>query len=416
MFKYIKNKTYKLLKKSEKWTKTDMIYLAKGSFWLTSNKLVGTITAFLLAVIYANFLPKETYATYKYVLSVSSMLILFSLTGIDISLTRSVARGYEGSFSEAIKLKLKWSLIGSLVGIFISFYYFFNKNIELGYCFLIAAVTTPFINSLVYGSYLRGKKLFKVTSIYNSLKNIISSIVIATIVLSFPKLITIVVGFYAINMILQFSFYKYTFWKYTPNNKKDEGTISYGKHLSLMNIVSVVAEQIDKILLWHFLGPLQLAIYSFATLPVSQAQSFLKSVTTLALPKMSNTDITLLKKTFPLKILKFTILLIPMVILYIMVAPFVYKIFFPQYQDSILLSQLFSVTLLFFPMRLISQIIIVKADTKTLYFLRIFNPSIKIILFTILIYFYGIYGLLYAIIISNIIAIIIEYYFSIIKK
>ena len=35
MFKNFKDKTYNLLRWSEKYTKTDMVYLAQGSFWLS---------------------------------------------------------------------------------------------------------------------------------------------------------------------------------------------------------------------------------------------------------------------------------------------------------------------------------------------------------------------------------------------
>ena len=47
MIDKIKNKTYKLLRKSEKYTKTDMVYLTKGGFWLTLGQIISSTSAFL---------------------------------------------------------------------------------------------------------------------------------------------------------------------------------------------------------------------------------------------------------------------------------------------------------------------------------------------------------------------------------
>ena len=69
MINFIKEKIYKLLRKSEKWTHTDMIYLAKGGFWLTLGQIISSVSSFALAVAFANFLPKEVYGNYKYIIS-----------------------------------------------------------------------------------------------------------------------------------------------------------------------------------------------------------------------------------------------------------------------------------------------------------------------------------------------------------
>ena len=78
----IKIKAYNLLRWSEKWTKTDMIYLARGGFWLTLGQVISSLSAFLLAIAFANLLPKETYGEYKYILSIASILAIPTLTGM----------------------------------------------------------------------------------------------------------------------------------------------------------------------------------------------------------------------------------------------------------------------------------------------------------------------------------------------
>ena len=120
----LREKTYNLLRKSEKYFKTDMVYLVKGGSWLTLNRVIGSIIALTLAVVYANLLPKESYGLYKYVLSIVSILAITTLPGMDIALTRSIVNGYEGSIKKVIKTKLAWSLLGIITGLGISVYYF----------------------------------------------------------------------------------------------------------------------------------------------------------------------------------------------------------------------------------------------------------------------------------------------------
>ena len=65
----LRNKTYQLLRKSEGFLKVDMVYLAKGNFWQVLGQVVNNALSLALIFVFANYLPKETYGLYRYILS-----------------------------------------------------------------------------------------------------------------------------------------------------------------------------------------------------------------------------------------------------------------------------------------------------------------------------------------------------------
>lgn len=413
MFFKIKQKTYKLLRLSEKCTHTDMVYLAKGGFWITSNKIVGTVVSICLAIAYAHFLSKEDYGLYKYIISIASFFSIATLPGLNNALTRGVALGYEGVIKKAVKLKFKFGLLGILGGLAISAYYFFNHNQILGLSFLIAAIIAPLNDSLfVYGSYLGGKKLFKYSAIANSISQILTALIIIITIAFSSKIIYLISVYYISAFILHFVINYLTYKKYPPNKIENNETISLGKHLSVMDIFGIIAEQIDKILMWHFLGPAQLAIYSYATLPIESFQSFVvRSISPLALPKLSTQKKETLKITLPLKIFKFSAALILPSIIYFFISPFLFKILFPEYIESIKYTQIYGFALLLFPARLFGTSLLAHAQKKSLYIIKIIQPLFKIITMVLFIYFWGINGAILSLLISGIFGYFINYYF-----
>ncbi len=401
MLQNIKLKIYNFLKWTEKWTKTDMVYLARGGVWITTGKIIGMITGFLLSVIYANFVPQEEYATYKYLLSIAGLFAITTLPGIETSLIKSIAQGHEGSFKPAIKTRLKWSLGGIAIALIVSMYYYFQKNTTLSLGFFIIAITTPIINSINIGPFIQGKKLWKYSTIYNSLKNIVIFVFISITAFFYHRAIPLLIAGYLGTIIIQVFFFFLTIEKYKPNKKEDKQCISLGKHLSLMSVLGTIAEHIDKILIWKFLGAKELAIYSFAIIPVNQMRDFLKSSSILAFPKIAQQDIKILKKTLPIKIIKFIAILLVPISLYILFAPLLFKILFPKYMDAVKYSQLFSLGLLFFPQRLINHVLVSANKTKNLYLINIFAPLFKISAYMILIPLYHIYGAIISALLSS---------------
>jgi len=397
MIKELKQKIYNLLRWSEKYTKTDMVYLTKGGSWLTLGNIVSSASSFLLAIAFANLLPKETYGIYKYILSIAGILAIPTLSGMGTAITQAVARGYEGSFLPALKTKIRWGLLGGLASLALAGYYYFNDNTTLTISFLITAVFLPFMNSFgTYNALLQGRKLFGISTKYGIISQIIAiAILIATLFFT-KNLFLIILAYFASWTILRFIFLKITLKKFPPNQNQDPQTISYGKHLSLISVIGSIAGNLDKILLWHLLGAGLLAVYSFAMAPVNQISGLLKFILPLALPKLSLRDGKEIKKELPGKMFKLFALIALGVIMFIILAPYLYKIFFPQYMDAVKYSQLFALVLLFFPQKLIGAALQAKAKKKALYIISVSNSLIRIALYLILIPIYGIYGAIIA--------------------
>jgi O-antigen/teichoic acid export membrane protein len=186
---------------------------------------------------------------------------------------------------------------------------------------------------------------------------------------------------------------------------------NFSKHMSLLNIIGAISDQLDKILMWHFFGAKELAIYSFATIPTTQIKGYLKSIFTLAFPKLAVQNDEITKKTLPAKIFKLTLIVAVGIIAYIFLAPFFYKLLFPQYLESINYSRLYFLTLLFFPVTTINQLLIARAKKRDLYMVQFLTPAVKIISLIALVPIMGIYGAIYAQFIATMAGAILLYYF-----
>lgn len=388
---------YKLLRKSEKYTKTDMVYLAKGGFWLTLGQIVSSIASFLLAIAFANLLPKETYGTYKYILSILAILSITTLPGMGVAITQAVARGYDKSLSSALKLKIRWGLLGALASLGIATYYWLNHNETLSISFLIVAIFLPFMDTFnVYINFLEGKKNFRISTKFRIIIRILAtSIMVATLFIT-NNIFIILLSYLLSYTVLRFIFVKITLNKYVNNTTSDLSAMSYGKHLSLMSILNLIAGQLDKILIFHYLGAAPMAIYAIAMAMPEEIKGVLRNIQSLALPKFAAQPEQEIKKTILSKIIKFTSLIAVFVVIYILIAPYVFEIFFPQYLESITYSQIFAISLISASANLPLAALQSKKAKKALYIYNACTAILHIILLVVMMYFWGLMGAILA--------------------
>jgi len=419
MINKLKIKIYNLLRWSEKYTQTDMIYLAKGGFWLTLGRIISTAASFLLAIAFANLLDPVIYGNYKYILSLIGILTIFSLSGMGTAITQAVARGLEGSLIPALKTKIRWGLLGGLTGLILAGYYFYQGNITLTISFLISAAFLPFMDSLkIYDSLLNGRKLFKISTKYFIISQIIAVASLITVLFFTKNLFLILLTYFTSWTTLRFIFLKLTLKKFLPNKNQDPKAISYGKHLSFIKGLNTIAGNVSNIFIFNFLGSQPLAIFSFAIAPIEQIRSLIEFIEILTLPKFSQDKWKIYTiKLFFKKAIPFLILLTLGIILYIILAPWFYKIFFPQYISAIILSQIYSISLIFTGIN-IFQISILKANraSQELHILNILDILLKFILVIPMIYYFKLIGLVYALILIKIVEMILMFYFIFINK
>lgn len=400
-----------LLRSAERFTSTDLRRHAKGWVWLMSGQTAGVATALLLAIGYAHFLSKESYGTYKYALSIFNTLGVLAMPGMDTAAQRGVARGKEGIFWHTFKKRIQGGLLAGAISLSIGVYYITHDHTTLAAIFIAAAPFLVFIDSLThYNSLLMGRQQFKHLTIYGIVLQVVASFIIfATVVLTENALFVVLsylAGYTAIRALILLHLVRTA----PPNKLADKSEIAYGTHMTVINFLGIGSSNLDAILLWHFLGPVPLAVYSFAQAASDQLRKAFKLITTaMAFPRFAAQDKEVLKKTLGRKILLVHLATVPMAILFIFLIPFLYHWVFPAYVDSIPYAQAMVGLLAFSPVRFYSTALSAHASTKALYTLGITQSILQTILYLMMIPLFGIWGVILAVAIQQFISNIVGF-------
>jgi len=397
-----KNKTSPYIHKLQRYLKIDLFYLIKGESWLMLGKFISTGITFIMALAWANWIDKSIYGNYQYILSLVGIISIFSLPEMEAAIIQAVARKLEGSFVLGFRTKLKWGILGSISALGLAGYYLLQGNKNLPLVFLVVALFIALFNaSLSYTGFLAGRRLFSVQVKYDVITQVIAGFLMLLTLFSVKEflfdqpgyliILLIITVYFVSRTSLRFFFFVLTKRKFTPNKEQDPKTLSYGKRLSFSGIIDILSSSLDKILLFHYLGAIELAVYAFAVLVPQQIKIFLKHISALALPKFTIRSKDEIRETILKKIFYLAILISFLVIVYILIAPFIYQILFPKYLSSLTYSRIFALSIipLSFSMGTIFR---AKMMIKQIYQIRIIVPLVRASLFLVLIPLYGIWG------------------------
>ena len=373
--------------------------LIKRVGWLTLAQVVASLASFVTAVVLGYMLSPEVYGTYKYIISLSLIISAFSLTGASIALIRSVAQGYTGTIYSALSTSFKWSLLSSGLAVLGALYYFFNDNSVLGFSLLIVALFDPFIRTYgLYTSYLNGHKDFKRISLYGMIPDIaLASLLIVSAFMS-DSVILLVAVYFIVNALLHYVLYKRALVAHVPNSENDVSFMKSNKHLSVMNIFQTGAQHLDKVLVFGWIGAAPLAVYFFATALPEQMRAFFKITNALILPEYASARVTVTNERVLGAVGKALLVIIPLVVIYIVCAPLLFAIFFPQYIESVIYSQVFALSLVGTAVfAILVSVLQAKDELKKLHFVNIASACVQIsIVFVFLVIFQNIWSVVYA--------------------
>lgn len=407
-----KNAIYQAFRRSESFFKTDMVYLAKGSFWFSFAQVIVSLSSFALAVAFAHFVNKEAYGQYKYILSLAGLLGTFTLTGLPPAVLRSITKGYEGSLSHAFWKNIKWSTLLFIAALSMSGYYFAHGNSSLGISLLLVGSLWPwFQSSNLYNSYLISKKDFKRNAIYfDIIGNLfpIACLLVAMSITANP--VWLVAVYLASNTFIGLIMYRKVVTFYKPKGEIDPEMLGYSKHLSLMNIVTGIAANLDQVLIFHYIGAAELAIYNFAIAIPNQTKGPLKGLRNLIFPKFIERSDKEIKAGIGRKFLMLFALGLAITVVYIALAPYIYKIFFPKYLDAVFYSQIFALSILSITFSPADIYLAAKKKIGEQYILNVTMSVIQIIVVAIAVIFWGLFGLIVARVVLRLITSILSFF------
>jgi|SRR3989344_970834 len=406
----IKQYIYNLLRKSEAFFKLDMIYVAKGGFWITFGQAISSVVSLLVVIAFANLLPKETYGIYRYILSLAGILNVFSLLGMNNAVARAVSANQEGVLKQSVNYQLKWNMMMLAAFIILSSYYFYEGNELMAFSFLIlGAFVPPTLALNTYGAFLTGKKEFKLVNIANILSTIVYAIGIFLAIILSGDIFWIVFAYAITTFVPTLLFYIYVLLKFKPKGEMSKETLKYGRELTFIGFIEPIASQIDKILLAHFWGVAELAVYSLALAIPNRVTSFVKGWVGLGYPKLSIKNPDQINETFYRRLLQGAGVGALIAVAYIIAAPYVFKYLLPQYMDSLFYSQILSISFIFaMPNRFLSLVFLSQKFSKIILTTDAIQTIIKLILYAIFGIWVGILGLIIAYVLFSFIGLMIN--------
>ncbi|MBT5808368.1 oligosaccharide flippase family protein [Candidatus Uhrbacteria bacterium] len=401
--------TKRFVRALESLFKVDVLYIFKNGSWVTFGQILVSIASFVMAIVFARILPKETYGTYRFVISAVGILSITSLFGMAHAVTRAAALNADQTLQRGTWMRVRWSMLGSILSISYAGYQWIQQEPTLALTFLLVAAVLPLIEPLQTAwAFLSGKKAFGSFAIVRS-STLITSILLAVLTSFFTHNIFILVSaYYLPNAFLRLMWFYWVKRRYVQNKVDQPETYALGKHFSAMTILTGASEHIDKIILFGLLGPVEVAAYSLAMIPIQQSFVYIGGITGIAMPKFTQRSFEEIREHLPGKLLRMILVLVPLTIALILIIPTFFQTLFPNYPESILYAQIAAIALLFQGSQLIPMAFMAHGKIKDLYLIRAVQPAVQLTLFAVLIPIYGILGAVIAFVLGHGIGMIIQ--------
>jgi len=398
----LRESIYRLLRSSERYTKTDMVYLFQSGFWLQATSVCITLGSFLVYVVFGHVLPKDVYGNYQYLLSLGAVASAFTMTGMNSALIRSIARGFEGTFLASLRIQLQWAVVPLLGAWALGGYYLFMHNVTLGWGLMLIGVFVPFNTTFnTFGAYLNGKKDFRRSFYYYVFfVNMPYFIAVALVAVSLKTALALL----AANLIAQALGYwvahRRTVAAYHPQGAVDPEVTRYAWHLTVINFLGVIMGQLDNILVFHFLGAADLALYSFATAVPTRLGIF-KNIAIAAFPKYAEKSQEDARASILRKVLLGMAGLLVISLVYILLAHPFFAVFFPRYLDAVPYSQVFALVTVITFSSLFVTMLTAQGHVRRLYAYNVASPLVILGSELVGITQWGLWGLIYAVLFSS---------------
>lgn len=373
--------------------KIDFRYIFKGGSLLGLTQISSALSAFVLTIAFANLLPQEDYGIYRYILSAYTLFAIIALPGMDTALMETVAKGNHGAFLHGIKTKLKWGVCAGVAALLYAAYNFYIGENQLGVLFIITGIAIPFMESLsLYAGFLQSTKRFDLWAITEFINQIISLSALVGAMYFTHNVVWLIAAYFTAYILVRLCSTVYVFRRLIQNKNIDITYLKYGRDMTWFQILSRGIATMDQIVLFHLLGPIQLAVFSIANSIPTRVQSVLRIAGTLALPKFAKQNEKDIVKSLPRKMFYFALAILFVCVVYVLLVPYVFGVLFPKYAESIPYTQViifYTLAGIGYPL---GAFFTTHRKVKENYWLAVAGFLVKAICLVIFVPLYGIWG------------------------
>lgn len=357
---------------------------------------IGILILLVSGSVLARIVTPETIGIYSFVMSVTSMMGIIALPGLQTALVRAIATGNEGNYRKSVWMAFSWSWIGGAALGGISIWNFMEGNRELGMSFAISAAAFPLVSiTPFYGSYYAGKELWK-TATWLWLINAAGAAAGMMTGAYIGKTPEAMMAGYAAGQIATGGVFTGYIFRKARKGKTDEEAIAFGKHLTAAEAISTIAFYLDSVLVGTYLGFEALALYSFAKIIPEQGKSVTKMVASLASPRLSRMSKEEMRAVIFREWGTLTSAMAGLTLVYIVMTPKIFAVFFPAYAEAVPYSQIFSLSMIAFANHLGYQALTTRLDGKAVIHLNIASSFVTIAALMILLPPFGLMGAIIA--------------------
>jgi O-antigen/teichoic acid export membrane protein len=391
----------------ERRTRVDIRYLFKGATSAVVAQVIESLTILALSMIISRYVAKDAYGTYKFILSLAAILGALSLNDLASAVFQSTARGFDGALPAGVRASIKWSS-GIFLGAFVlATYYFAHDNLLVGFGILVAGCGAPLTISVnLFRAFLGGKQDFARQAWYGGILPIVcSSGALAITALVAPTPIALVIVYTISNLAVAIYSYYRIASVYKPSQENaDPDMMRYAKHMSVIGVLATIAGNIDQVLLFHFGGTVNLAVYNFAVGVIDQTKGPLKTLDSMLQARFATRSRSDIDTNIGNKMKWLAFLSVAIIVVYIPMAPYLYRILFPAYTESILVSQIYVFALLGQIFTPALSYLSAKKKVRELYIFWFSSNLFQIAVMAIGVIYWGLWGLVVSRIIARLFA------------
>lgn len=317
---------------SKRW-RIDAHYFARNSFWVLLGQVVGFLRGLVTGYLVPRFFDQEVYGEYQFILSAMGIIGVFGLSGLVTPVARAWSRGDSFSLNAVTRKQLLAASVGSFALLAaIPLLGRFGKA-ELWPLFAVAALLFPLppVAAVRYGAYTIGKARFDIALRTNAVWSAATIVATAAIIAFHQSALLMLVASVTIPPIA-YLWMARRFPDAGDDEKTSAGIVRYGLKLTLASLPADLAWYLDKLLISHFFGLNQLALFSVALIIPEQAKNFTKQFFPVAFAKQAAAvDTPETRRKLSHAVGAGTAVFVVGIAAYVLVAPLAMPLLFPQY-------------------------------------------------------------------------------------